>query len=157
MKPHGIAALALAFLLTACASAPAPKHHSSISGPLFDEIAAQDRAMFEAFNAHDAEKIGTFFDDGLEFYHDAGGLSGKPESVAGLARMFAQNNGIRRDLVPGSLQVYPIKDYGAIEIGAHRFCHQEDGKDDCGVFQFVQIWQKKNGGWKVTRVVSYDH
>jgi hypothetical protein len=64
---------------------------------------------------------------------------------------------MRRDLVPGTLEVYPIKGYGAIEIGAHRFCHKEDGKDDCGVFKFVQIWQKQESGWKVTRVVSYGH
>ena len=57
MKPHGIAALALAFLVTACASAPAPKHRSSVSGPLFDEIAAQDRAMFEALQAGEGKRL----------------------------------------------------------------------------------------------------
>lgn len=77
--------------------------------------------------------------------------------MKGLKGMFDQNNGIRRDLVPGSLEVYPIRDYGAIEIGAHRFCHVENGKDDCGTFKFVQIWQKQQRGWKVTRVVSYGH
>ncbi|MEA2491580.1 MAG: hypothetical protein QOH21_3372 [Acidobacteriota bacterium] len=158
MKQHVSAALALtALLLGACATAPAAKHPSAEALQLHDEIAGLDRAMFDAFNAHDAAKLGTYFDDSLEFYHDAGGLSGKAESVASLSRMFVQNNGIRRDLVPGSLHVYPIKDYGAIEVGAHRFCHQENGKDDCGVFQFVQIWQKKDGNWKITRVVSYDH
>jgi hypothetical protein len=158
MKPHASAALALAaLLLAACATAPAPKHRESAAGALFDEIAGLDRAMFDAFNAHDVEKVGTYFDEGLEFYHDAGGLSGKAGSMAGIGGMFAQNNGIRRDLVPGSLRVYPIKDYGAIETGAHRFCHRENGKDDCGVFQFIQIWQKKDGNWKITRIVSYDH
>jgi hypothetical protein len=157
-----VTALALAAALTvaltgACATRPAPKHHTAETAALYAEIAGLDRAMFDAFNAHDAEKLGTYFDDSLEFYHDAGGLSGRTESIASLARMFVQNNGIRRDLVPGSLQVYPIKNYGAIEVGAHRFCHQENGKDDCGTFQFVQIWQKKEGQWKVTRVVSYDH
>ena len=141
----------IALIAMPCASAqPAPT-------PLYKEIAALDTAMFDAFNAHDAEKLESYFDEGLEFYHDLGGLSTRAQSMKGLKGMFDQNNGIRRDLVPGSLEVYPIRDYGAIEIGAHRFCHVENGKDDCGTFKFVQIWQKQPRGWKVTRVVSYGH
>jgi len=34
--------------------------------------------------------------------------------------MFRQPSTIRRELVPGSLEVYPIKNYGAIEVGSHR-------------------------------------
>ncbi len=44
-----------------------------------------------------------------------------------------------------------------MEIGAHQFCHEENGKMDCGTFQFLMIWQKKDGEWKITRVASYDH
>ena len=40
--------------------------------------------------------------------------------------MFANMPDIRRDMV-GSLGVYPIKDFGAIEVGTHRFCHKENG------------------------------
>ncbi|MNC99919.1 hypothetical protein D3C83_183680 [compost metagenome] len=53
--------------------------------------------------------------------------------------------------------MYPIPGYGAMEVGVHRFCHVENGKEDCGNFKFVHIWQKKDGQWKITRVVSYDH
>jgi hypothetical protein len=59
--------------------------------------------------------------------------------------------------VEGSLEVHPIKDFGAIHIGKHTFCHWENEKNDCGTFKFLMIWQKKNGGWKISRVVSYDH
>jgi hypothetical protein len=45
-------------------------------------------------------------------------------------------------LVKGSREVYPIKDYGAIEIGAHQFRHKESGKAECGTFKFAMIWQK---------------
>ena len=48
-----------------------------------------------------------------------------------------------RQLVPGSLEVYPIKDYGAIETGRHTFTHTENGKPQVGTFKFMQIWQKK--------------
>ena len=56
-----------------------------------------------------------------------------------------------------TLEVYPIKDYGAIETGTHRFCHTEEGKEICGTFKFLHIWQKEGTTWKVTRVVSYGH
>lgn len=139
---------------SACASA---RHASPESQPLFDEISNMDRVMFDAFNAHDAEKLATFFSEDLEFYHDTGGLLTKSVAMDGMKSNFAKNNGLRRDLVKDSLEVYPIKSYGAVEIGAHRFCHVENGRDDCGVFRFVHVWQRKDGNWKITRAVSYDH
>ncbi|WP_426062172.1 hypothetical protein [Hymenobacter sp. B1770] len=59
--------------------------------------------------------------------------------------------------VAGSLAVHPIKDYGATHIGLHRFCHVENGKNDCGNSKFVMPWQQQGDSWKITRVVSYDH
>jgi hypothetical protein len=60
-----------------------------------------------------------------------------------------------RHLVPDSLHVHPVPDYGAIQLGAHRFCHDENGKEDCGIFQFIHVWQKLGGRWRTTRVLSY--
>ena len=53
--------------------------------------------------------------------------------------------------------MYPLPGYGAIEIGTHEFCHEENGKTDCGTFKFLHVWQKQDGKWQVTRVMSYDH
>jgi hypothetical protein len=64
---------------------------------------------------------------------------------------------IRRELVPGSMHAYPLPGYGALQTGAHRFCHTENGKQDCGVFEFSMIWQKKDDQWRITRVISYGH
>ena len=116
-----------------------------------------DKAMFDAFNAHDIDGVMALFSEDLEFYHDKGGLLRYDDARNGMKGSFDQNNGLRRDLIPGSLEVYPIKNYGAMEIGAHRFCHVENGKNDCGVFKFVHVWRKTGDQWKVTRVVSYDH
>jgi hypothetical protein len=99
----------------------APKKAQSAEGrALYEEIAGMDRQLFDAFNRHDAATVKALFAPDLEFYHDQGGKSGRDESMAGIESMFAQNNGIRRDLVPGSLEVYPIHGYGAIEIGSRR-------------------------------------
>ncbi len=144
---------ALALFAAACTTTSQPPRRT----PLYDEIARLDAEMFAAFNAHDAGKLVSYFDEGLEFYHDTGGLLTLDMAVGGMRGNFAQNNGLRRDLIPGSLEVYPIRDYGAIEAGSHRFCHIENGKNDCGTFRFLHVWQKQPRGWKITRAVSYDH
>ena len=138
-------------------SSDVTKPYAPASRDLYDTIAHMDSVLFDAFNNRNLEKQKTIFAPDLEFYHDHGGLTTYTQVIENTRRLFAQNNGLRRTLIPGSLQVYPIKDYGAIEIGMHRFCHPENGKDDCGIFKFVHIWQKRADGWKITRIISYDH
>jgi ketosteroid isomerase-like protein len=124
---------------------------------LRDLVARLDQSMFDAYNAHDADGLMAWFTEDLEFYHDTGGLMDVEQVKTGFTNVFANNKDIRRDLVDGSLEVYPIKDYGAIEIGAHRFCHTENGKPVCGTYRFMQIWRFTDGAWKVSREVSYGH
>jgi len=135
---------------------PTPKT-TSASRELYAEIAQLDKVLFDAFNSQDLAKLRTLFAPDLEFYQDNEGLGSYSQTLKDFEQMFKQPSKIRRELIAGSLEVYPIKDYGAIEIGAHKFCHEEQGKQDCGVFKFVHIWQKRKGEWKVTRVVSYNH
>ena len=148
--------LMLAALSSTCMSSPSTT--AELAGtPLMLEISTQDARLTAAFDAHDLPALMALFTDDLEFFHDTGGLQHFAEVKAGFGGLFGQNNGIRRELVPGSLQVYPIKNYGAIELGSHRFCHVEHGKQDCGTFAFVHVWRKSEAGWKIARVVSYGH
>ena len=133
------------------------KKQVTVSPELFAEITHMDSILFNAFNSRDTTKFKTLFTDDLEFYHDKGGLTDYTFSIESLKRTAASNTDLKRELIPGSLEVYPIKDYGAVQIGMHRFCHTENGKPDCGTFKFVHIWKKKEGEWKISRVVSYDH
>lgn len=152
---------ALILLSIGCAAAPKPKVLPPDVPPesraLHDEIARMDAAMGAAYDAHDHAALMQLFADDLEFYHDTGGLLAKAQVADGFQRVFGQSPDIRRELIPGSMQVYPIRDYGAIETGAHRFCHVENGKDDCGTFQFTHVWRKKDGTWQIARVLSYGH
>ena len=116
-----------------------------------------DSILFTAFNKRDIVKFGSLFTRDLEFYHDKGGLTGYEYTMNFMKDVAKNNNGLRRDLVKGSVEIYPIPGYGAMQIGEHSFCHLENGKQDCGTFKFVHIWQKKNDEWKISRVVSYDH
>jgi hypothetical protein len=120
-------------------------------------VASLDRKMFDAYNAHDVDGLMAWFSEDLEFYHDTGGLLDFQQVKAGFTSVFANNKDIRRDLVDGSLEVYPIQGFGAIETGSHRFCHTENGQQDCGTFRFMQIWRFSDGAWKVSRDVSYGH
>lgn len=130
----------------------------SAKDSLYNEIAHMDSVLFNAFNTRDVEKFKSLFSEDLEFYHDKGGLTNYEYTINFMKDVAKNNNnGLRRDLVKGSLEVYPIPGYGAIEIGAHTFCHLENDKQNCGTFKFVHIWQKKNDEWKITRVVSYGH
>jgi hypothetical protein len=138
---------------------PPPAAHAPVDAPLYRTIARQDSLLFAAFNRHDVATLQTFFAEDLEFYHDKGGLSNFAQTMAGFQRLFDNNKttGLNRQLVPGTLEVYPIKGYGAVETYQHRFCHQENGRDDCGTFKNMMVWRLREGQWKITRVVSYDH
>ncbi|HME31552.1 MAG TPA: nuclear transport factor 2 family protein [Terriglobales bacterium] len=125
--------------------------------PLFQTVAALDTALFDAYNRCDLEKLGSLVADDLEFYHDKTGLSvGKQRFLEDIQKYICGK--VRRDLVPGTLEVYPINGYGAVEIGTHRFHHPgHDDTEQVGEAKFVTLWQNKGGDWRITRVISYDH
>jgi len=124
---------------------------------LFNEIKKMDSILFNAFNKRDTSLFKEFFTKDLEFFHDKGGLSGFEQTISFMRSTAQSGNDLRRDLIQGSLEVYPVPGYGAMQIGQHRFCHTEKDKQDCGTFKFVHIWLYKEGKWKISRVVSYDH
>ncbi len=131
--------------------------YKPVSQKLYDTIARMDSILFTALQQQDTAALKNLFTKDLEFYHDKGGLSNYQQNMKTFATLFTKANGLKRELVAGSLEVYPIKDYGAIQEGKHRFCHPENGKQDCGTFKFIHIWKREEGTWKISRIVSYDH
>jgi hypothetical protein len=49
-----------------------------------------------------------------------------------------------------------MEGYGAVQIGVHRFYHPKS-KRPTGQGRFINLWQHKDGLWKITRVISFDH
>lgn len=145
------------FLFPALTQAQSGASPGMSSGELYREIAAMDSVLFTAFNGRDLATVKTIFAEDLEFYHDTGGLGNYEQNIEATARLFSRDNDLWRELVDGSLEVYPLPGYGALQVGAHRFCHTENGSQDCGTFKFVHIWRLVNGSWKLARVVSYGH
>jgi len=99
----------------------------------------------------------SFWADDAEFYHDKGGLMvGRQNIVESVKNNLCGK--VKRELVPGTLEVYPMNGYGAVEIGVHRFLHPwEQDHGVIGEAKFIHLWQYKDGTWKMTRVISYDH
>ena len=122
---------------------------------LMRAITALDKQLFDAYNTCDIERLGTLVTDDLEFYHDKTGLAvGKQPFLDAIKKNICGK--VTRELVAGSLEVYPLHGYGAVEIGVHRFHHPGDDSN-VGEAKFVQLWQYKDGAWKISRVISYDH
>jgi Domain of unknown function (DUF4440) len=123
--------------------------------PLRNTIQSLDAKLFDAYNHCDLTTLGAMVSDDLEFYHDQTGLSvGKEPFLAAIKQNICGK--VQRELLSGTLEVYPLKGYGAVEIGIHRFHHPQD-PENVGDAKFVMLWQSKDGVWKVTRVISYDH
>ncbi len=122
-------------------------------------VAALDAAVFDAFNRcsdpAQLERHAGYFAEDVEFYHDTGGVTWTREAMLENTRKYVCGH-FRRELVPGSLQVYPIKDFGAVAQGSHRFC-QFAGATCEGEADFTMIWRHRDGAWQLTRVLSYGH
>ena len=133
------------------------KKRKATSGELFETIARLDRDMFDAFNEKNLERLMSMFTADLEFYDDGSGVKTFAQTKEDFAKTFADVPDLHRELVPGSLEVYPLPSYGAVEVGEHRFCHEENGKQDCGVMKFSMVWRQSGETWKLARVLSYAH
>lgn len=128
---------------------------------LYTTIIALDKAAFDAYNNCDVQLFKTFFTDDVEFYHDKGGVTLGAENLAETVSKNLCSNPelkIRREVVPGTLKVYPMENYGAILTGDHYFYEvTATGQKRTGRAKFTHLWQHKDGKWKMARVLSYDH
>ena len=152
---------ALISALSACASAVAENKAEAVvtSDALFETISALDAAAFDAFNRCDSseqlQKHASYFAPDVEFYHDNGGVTWTRDAMLANTQKYVCGK-FRRELIPGSLKVSPVKDFGAIAQGTHRFCQFATGNCD-GLADFVIVWRDQGGSWNMTRVLSYGH
>jgi ketosteroid isomerase-like protein len=117
-------------------------------------VTALDKELFDAYNTCDVEKFRSLFAEDVEFYHDEGGLM---VGAAPITEALKKNicGKVQRVLV--STEVFPMKGFGAVQRGVHRFTHPDRNPDDVGEADFFHVWQHKDGKWKVIRVFSYHH
>jgi Domain of unknown function (DUF4440) len=176
-----ILAFSLPFTLatTAFALDPNPDHrvkgaeqYHLTEGPITtpeirQAIMEADREMFDAVFTHcDAARVGSMVTDDVRFIHDKAGqfASSKSELVSMLSEECArQANGTnfrsRRELIPDSLHIYAINQYGAVELGQHRFFALIPGKPEqlTETGEFVILWKQVGDRWLMAETISYDH
>src|SRR5947199_2652274 len=79
--------------------------------------------LFDAYNHCDLKTFDSLLADDVEFYHDQGGVTlGRQKLTESIKNNICTGDTQRR-LVPGTLKIYYMKGYGAIEMGVHRFLH----------------------------------
>src|SRR5258708_39074868 len=92
---------------------------------LTQTITALDKQLFDAYNTCNIERLGTLVTDDLEFYHDKTGLAvGKQPFLDAIKKNICGK--VTRELVDGSLEVYPLHGYGSVGNGGDRFHHPGD-------------------------------
>nr|WP_199156517.1 nuclear transport factor 2 family protein [Pedobacter sp. ASV2] len=127
--------------------------------PLYQKVVVLDSAMFSAYNKRNLKEFMDFFSPDLEFYDDRSGLTDYIHNFAAF-KMNLTNpvHSSRRELVKGSLEVYRLGNFGALAIGIHKFYGTVSGKEELeATAKFTEVWENKNGKWKVKREMSYDH
>jgi hypothetical protein len=128
-------------------------------GDLLTVIGSLDHAFFEAYNKCELGKIESLFTNDVEFYHEKSGqLTSRQRVMDVISKNLCgdKSNRVRRELVEGTLQVYPIDNYGALAIGEHRFYLTQAGQKEKldGIGRFANLWQLKDGEWRMSRVFS---
>ncbi|NVJ65886.1 MAG: nuclear transport factor 2 family protein [Gammaproteobacteria bacterium] len=121
------------------------------------DILELDRKFFTAFNTGDIETLKQMMHPELEFYHDKAGLTNYQQTLEGLSELMKRTNRPNRRIIENKSEVYPVPNFGAIQVGQHEFCNTENNVKHCGIFKFNHVWQNINGQWKIKRIVSYDH
>lgn len=130
-------------------------------------IAQKDSLFWHAYNTCDMLTMMSFFSADVEFYHDKGGITlGTADLESSFEKGVCSNRDsftLRREAVDGSVKVFPLRKagllYGAIISGEHTFNVKYKGKKEQaeGLARFTHVWLLKDGSWKMTRVLSYDH
>lgn len=117
-------------LLSLSASAFANDNVNKNEQSLFSQIEQLDTELFDAFSRCDDpaqfSRFSAMLSPDLEFYHDKDGVSNREVMLSNTKKNACGK--YSRQLVKGSLRVFPIGEFGAMEIGVHQFCSIETGK-----------------------------
>jgi hypothetical protein len=132
---------------------------------LSETILLKDSLFWKAYNSCDTSKYHEFIASDVEFYHDKGGITLGLEKLLEITskNLCGPNDfRLRREAVPGSVRVFPMERsgevYGAIISGQHVFYIRQAGQEKLdGLAKFTHLWLLRDGEWKMTRILSYDH
>jgi ketosteroid isomerase-like protein len=136
--------------------------------PSAEMTAAITKADADLFNAVfmqcDAARVAAMTTEDFRFVHDKDGESTRADFVKNLKGhcdrvKTGEDFPARRELVHGSLEVWPINRYGALEIGVHRFYARLKDKPETltETGNFMILWKQVGGKWLMAESISYGH
>jgi hypothetical protein len=134
---------------------------------IYNTLKANDSLLFErAFNKCELQHLDQLISEDFEFYHDIGGITNSKETFIetmtdGICNPKNETKSTR-ELVPGSLEVFLLKNngtvYGAVQNGVHKFFETTNGNRVAGSeAKFSHVWILEDGTWFLKRVLSFDH
>ncbi|MEO6348123.1 MAG: nuclear transport factor 2 family protein [Aquaticitalea sp.] len=134
---------------------------------VFKTLKTKDSLLFNVgFNECDLDQFKNLTTEDLEFYHDENGvLNTNEEFINVMANGICKKDNpykARRELVEGSLQVFPMYDngklYGAVQNGEHKFYERFEGTEKAGsTAKFSQLWVLEDNQWKIKCIYSFNH
>lgn len=116
-------------------------------------IAALDRVFFAAFNECDQEISAAMLSEDIEFFHDQGGYTNSRQEILDATRENVCGK-VTRTLLEGSIEVYPIPGYGAVQMGMHSFFNNQEPDAPSHPSKFVHVWKNDGSEWQITKVIS---
>jgi hypothetical protein len=134
--------------------------------PTTATVQDRERVFWSAYNDCAVASMPALIAEDVEFYHDRGGVTlGRDALVESVRKNLCSNPDyrIRREEVAGTVRVFTLKKegvvYGAVVSGEHTFDIVEKGKPPVrdGLARFTTLWLLRDGAWRMSRVLSYDH
>ena len=127
--------------------------YEPVDQDLYDTILAMDKTYFDAYNTCNMDLQAKIYSEDLEFYHDQGGLTtSKKEVLDAIQKNICGK--VTRTLVEDSVEVYPIPDYGAVEIGYHKFYNNQEPNASSKPSRFIILWRKVDDKLRISKVIS---
>ena len=132
------------------------------SSELYKTIAALDQQLFDAFNACDTAKMRSLLEPDVEFYQDNDFTTYSRDQLEPSFRERCGTENVsklRREIIPGTLIVYVLKDYGALQMARQNFFVMDRGKRGklAASPNLIHVWRNDHGHWAISRIISYGH
>lgn len=132
---------------------------------LYQAIAHVDSLMISVAQRDcDLAAYESFLSDDFEYFHDKAGFTPSKEAEMKDMGIFCgeeqrRRQPLRRQRTEGTLKVFPMDNYGALEFCDHVFYLQINNGTEklVGSGKMTALWKLENDEWKVTRIISYDH
>ncbi|TLP80282.1 nuclear transport factor 2 family protein [Maribacter sp. ACAM166] len=145
--------LKLLLVLLITVSSTMVKGQEALDSALYKTIMELDKTYFKAYNECDMKTQAEFYTEDIEFYHDKGGLAtDKAELLKSIEKNICGK--VTRTLIEESVEVHPIKDFGAVQIGRHKFYNNQEPDAVSKPTKFIVTWKKTDTNWLISRVIS---